>query len=222
MAMIADEPIQAPGQATAGLQDDYILLDRSGSMGIRVGQWEEAVGSINAYVQGLRDQKVPTVVTLVVFDRHVSMSFDVLRRSVSPADWKPIGIEEAPPRGHTPLYDAIGLLVSMALGDSPSRAAITIMTDGMNNASSELNREQANALLDQCRARGWMVTFLGANFDNAGLAEGLGATPDMYTKLAAGKMRMGMHVNSTRRSTYGATGQSVGFTEEEKKHLSEE
>ncbi len=221
MTMIADEPIQA-GQSTTGLQADYILLDRSGSMGIRTGQWEEAVGSVNAYVKHLFDQKVPTVVTLVVFDRHVEMSFDVLRRSVAPGDWRPVGIGEAPPRGHTPLYDATGQLVAMALGDSPSRAAITIMTDGMNNASRELSREQANALLDQCRARGWMVTFLGANFDNAAQAEGLGAAAGDYVNLSAGKMFKGMRVNSTRRTTYGATGQSVGFTPEEKKDLSEE
>ncbi len=66
------------------------------------------------------------------------------------------------------------------------------------------------------------MNYLGANFDNATQAEGLGAASGDFVKLSAGKMVRGMHVNSTRRTYYGVTGQSVGFTPEEKKDLSEE
>lgn len=44
----------------------YILLDRSGSMG--GSRWENAIGSINTYVNSLRKQKIAAEITVAAFD----------------------------------------------------------------------------------------------------------------------------------------------------------
>ena len=63
----------------------YILLDRSGSM---QSLWDEALGSVNAYVKALATgSKADAHVTFAVFDSHESLQFDVLRAGVPAATW---------------------------------------------------------------------------------------------------------------------------------------
>lgn len=139
----------------------YILLDRTGSMGSR---WEEAISAVNSYINGLAEEEAN--VTLALFDRpNGTLSFDVLRRNEPAQNWRAVSNTEAHPRGMTPLYDAIGRLSAIVEADSPEQAVIVVMTDGEENASREMSREQARAALDRCRDRNWQVVFLGADFD---------------------------------------------------------
>lgn len=204
------------------MQHDFILLDRSGSMGTL---WDEALGSVNAYVAQLAKDKVDTGVTLAVFDaeRRGQMSFDVIRDRIIPSTWRRVSREDAEPRAWTPLSDAVGKIVNLAKAGNYDKVAIIIMTDGAENASAELTVAQARALLDECRAKNWQVIFLGANFDNIAQAQSYGtasaATLDSVRPQSLGAT---MRMSASKRGLYGATGQSMVFSDEEKTTLKEQ
>ena len=153
----------------------YILLDRTGSM---EPIWSEALSSVNAYADGLASldggPRVDADITLAVFDAQDGFQFDVLRKGVDAEDWNDVTNREVNPRGMTPLYDAIGRIVSLAEKDRPEKAVLVIMTDGEENSSTEMTKKSAKAALDRVRAKGWEVVFLGAEFSNFDDAEGVG------------------------------------------------
>lgn len=157
---------------TAAPTDTFIVLDRSASM---ANQWREATSSINSYVRGLAERKVPGHVTLAVFDElNGRLQYDVMRRHHN-NDWVEFGASECLPRGNTPLYDAVARTVNLAETTMPSRAVIVIMTDGYENASMATTNSMAREMLDRCRARDWQVVFLGANFDTFSQGASLGS-----------------------------------------------
>lgn len=204
-------------------QRDYILLDRTGSMDVL---WNEAVSSVNSYVEKLSKDKVDTKVTLVVFDKDVVPTFDVVRDNMKPSGWKHLSNKEVTPRGMTPLNDSVAKLVRRVKDENPDRAAIIIMTDGYENSSVEFPGEQGRltvkAMLDECRAKNWQVIFLGANFDNAQQAMSYGNMRGQTVNSSARNLRATMEATASYRGLYGATGQSMSFTEDEKKKLAEE
>jgi hypothetical protein len=140
--------------------------------------WNEALSSVNAYADGLAaldgGPRVDADITLAVFDAQGGLQFDVLRQGVDAGDWNDVTTREVNPRGMTPLYDAIGRIVSLAEKDKPEKAVLVIMTDGEENSSTEMTKKAAKAALDRVRAKGWEVVFLGAEFSNFDDAEGVG------------------------------------------------
>jgi Mg-chelatase subunit ChlD len=194
------------------MQHDFILMDRSGSMGLI---WSEAVGSVNGYVKKLAEDNVDTGVTIAVFD---SVSFDTIRDRIIPRTMKPIDLSEAQPRGGTPLNDSIVKLVTMAEKGNYDRVAIVIMTDGQENASQEDRTGiVAKAALDRCRARGWQVIMLGANFDNTQQATTLGNHAAQTMSVNSANLSGVLRQTASKRAVYGATGQSIGYSEEDRK-----
>lgn len=201
------------------MQHDFILLDRSSSM---ASLWTEALGSINAYVKKLAGDKIDTGVTLATFDLNgAEISFDVVRDRITPPTWKPVSNEDADPRGSTPLNDAVGKIVALAKAGNYDKVAIIIMTDGQENASRELTVTQAKALLDECRAKNWQVIFLGANFDNASQAKSYGNAAFATVQSSTQNLRATAGSLSASRAAYSSTGAAMGFTDEEKKRLSQ-
>lgn len=200
------------------MQHDFILLDRSGSMG---NLWTEALSSINAYVKKLAEDKVDTGVTLVMFDGQNGLKFDIVRDRIIPTTWKPVSEIEAQPRGMTPLSDATGRIVALAKAGNYEKVAIIIMTDGHENDSKELSVSQAKALLDECRAKNWQVIFLGANFDNASQALSYGANSGQTVKSSVRNLSTSMDATASLRSRYGESGAEMVFTDEQKQKLAE-
>ena len=199
------------------MQHDFILLDRSGSMS---SLWLEALGAVNSYVKKLADDKVDTGVTLATFDGEGGCSFDVIRDRIIPSTWHIVTDKDASPRGMTPLNDAVGKIVALADKGNYDKVAIIIMTDGHENASRELTVVQAKALLDKCRAKNWQVIFLGANFDNASQAFDYGTAAHQTVSSSTVNLTATMRSTADKRAAYGATGQSMNYTDEEKKKFS--
>lgn len=199
------------------MQHDFILLDRSGSMS---NLWAEALGAINSYVKKLADDKVDTGVTLATFDGDAGqLAFDIIRDRITPTTWRPVSDADATPRGMTPLNDATGKIVHLARLGNYDRVAIIIMTDGHENASHELTVAQAKAMLDECRAKNWQVIFLGANFDNAAQAMSYGNAAHNTVQSSVQNLRGTFTATASKRAAYGATGQSMAFSAEEKEAL---
>lgn len=198
------------------MQHDFILLDRSGSMS---SLWNEALSSVNAYAKKLAEDKIDTGITVAVFDLHNGLDFKVVRDKIEPANWTDLTDKDASPRGSTPLNDATGRIVGLANSGGYDKVAIIIMTDGHENASTELTVDQAKKLLDDCRAKNWQVIFLGANFDNAAQAKGYGNAKDMTISASAVHLSVAMGATSELRKRYAATGDSMKYTDEQKKRF---
>jgi hypothetical protein len=196
----------------------YILLDRTGSM---EPIWTEALSSVNTYADGLAaldgGPRVKADITLAVFDAQGGLQFDVLRNTVSAADWRKVTSNEVTPRGMTPLYDAIGRMVSLAEKDKPEKAIIVIMTDGEENSSTEMTKASAKAALDRVRAKGWEVVFLGAEFSNFDDATGVGQTSSRNMAVSKDQLSDSMNRLAQKSKNYAAgAAPSVEWNEEDR------
>ena len=202
----------------------YILLDRTGSM---EPIWTEALSSVNAYADGLAaldgGPRVDADITLAVFDAQDGLQFDVLRKGVDAGDWNDVTIREVNPRGMTPLYDAIGRIVSLAEKDKPEKAVLVIMTDGEENSSTEMSKTAAKAALDRVRAKGWEVVFLGAEFSNFDDAEGVGQSSSRNMAVSKDQLSDSMNRLAGKSKAYGSgAAPSVEWNEEDRAAAKEE
>lgn len=207
----------------------YILLDRTGSMS---DIWDEALTSVNAYADSfaadapgaeIAGADIKTAVTLAVFDHQDGMQFDVLRDKVDAAHWSKVTNDEASPRGMTPLFDAIGRIVNRAEADNPEKAVIVIMTDGLENSSSELTRQGAKSALERAEARGWEVVFLGAEFASFSDAEAVGMAASKTMAVGQGQMRDSMDNLAQKARAYGkGAAPAVEFNEADRAAADEE
>jgi hypothetical protein len=202
----------------------YILLDRTGSM---EPIWSEALSSVNAYADGLAaldgGPRVDADITLAVFDSQDGFQFDVLRDDVDAEGWKKVTSNEVNPRGMTPLYDAIGRIVSLAEKDRPEKAVIVIMTDGEENASEEMTKATTKAALDRVRKKGWEVVFLGAEFSNFDDAEGVGQSTSRNMAVSKEQLSDSMNRLAQKSKSYASgAAPSVEWTAEDRAAAKEE
>lgn len=200
------------------MQHDFILLDRTGSMGERPGQWTEALNAINGYVKKLAEDKVDTGVTIVAFDKDGDkFCFDVLRDRITPSTMFPLTTADASPRGLTPLNQATHMIVERAVAGNYEKVVLIIMTDGYENCSApQFTHESVRKMLDGCRAKGWQVIFLGANFDNASQATSYGTAHGQHIHATVANFAGTMRMTAAKRSAFGATGQAMTYTDDEK------
>jgi hypothetical protein len=218
----APEPEDDPGAVHS-----YILLDRTGSMS---SIWDEALTSVNAYAASVGEADegeidgadIRTDVTLAIFDYQDGMQFDVLRDKVTAEDWTDVTNDEANPRGMTPLFDAIGRIVSRAEADNPEKAVIVIMTDGLENSSRELTRDGAKAALDRAEAKGWEVVFLGAEFARFDDAEAVGVSASKTMAVGQGSMRESMSALAKKSRAYGKGEEAEIIFDDEDRAIADE
>lgn len=200
------KPIKANCEPLAA----FLLLDRSASMS---AIWDKAIGAINSYVTELAAQSPDAEVTLAVFDSMAGLKFDILRKTVKAKNWKAVNTEEAHPRGNTPLFDAIGQFVGLALKSNRERTVLVIETDGYENASTAVNRDAATALLDTCRAKGWQTIFLGANFDAMPQAQSLNNNFGATISILPQNLAVSMSALAGHTHSYATRGEAVNFTQ---------
>ena len=153
---------------------NVIILDRSGSMEcIR----QAAVEGFNETLAGIKKAQEKFAetqdhfVTLVTFcsceTKHV---FD----KTPVTDAHPLKMEDFQPCCNTPLYDAMGITLTAMRKHvkeiEDSVVVVTIITDGMENASREYNGKTIKELVERLRGEGWTFTYMGANQDSAEVA----------------------------------------------------
>ena len=153
---------------------NVIILDRSGSMEcIR----QAAVDGFNETLAGIKKAQEKFAdtqdhfVSLVTFcsceTKHVYDKTPV-------AEAKPLNIEDFQPCCTTPLYDAMGMTLTSThkhvQGMMDSMVVVTIITDGMENASREYNGQAIKELVERLRGEGWTFTYMGSNQDSVEVA----------------------------------------------------
>lgn len=192
-------------------QRDFVLVDGSGSM---TTNWWPLMEAVEAYVQTLRKNATQTFITLTVFSGE---DLEMEQRDCPIDNWRSV-IDDpiVSTWGDTPLYDAINVMARRLRDEDPQRCAITIVTDGDNNGSSFTDQTQARAILDWCRAKGWEVTFIGCDWNNAELARKLGSNPAAAIGVSKAMLKDAAEELAKKRSRYASSGAPMHWSEEER------
>lgn len=147
----------------------HFLLDRSGSMAAMA---PDVVGGFNAFLASQQAQAGRSRMTLVQFDS--GDPFEVLTDALPLARVRPLTERTFRPRGGTPLWDAVGELVTRAsvrqqqrraLGKKAEETVVAVYTDGEENQSVRFDGATIRRLIEAKKEEGWTFVFLGAGLD---------------------------------------------------------
>lgn len=171
MEDILNEPIQIDNPTQ---REDVvriaILIDESGSM---LSARDDTVNNVNGYLDEQATNDKSVIVSLYTFNGNTG----VRERFVG------VNAKEAPrmtvlstgnddrlvyrPDGGTPLYDAIGKVVTLETKDEVP-TLVVILTDGAENASREIRgRSDIQAVIKQQEEKGWTFVWLMAGLSLA-------------------------------------------------------
>ena len=193
-------------------QLDYILIDGSSSM---MDKWWDSIGALDGFLDVLRSQNINSQLILHTFD---SQDMDCLQRDCLLKDVGPLA-DIGAHWGMTPLYDAINLMTRRLAALDPPKCSIVIVTDGDDTSSRSTDVVQARALLDWCRAKGWQVTFIGADFNNSRQAKLLGADESNSLGVQKVKLLEAGKALGVKRVRHAQTGDDINFSEDERKNF---
>lgn len=185
---------QTPSDATKRTTIyNVIILDKSGSMSTIAPQAisgvNETLGSIRS--AQLNDPELNNYVTLVAFcGCEMKQIYDMTPiaevRDITQKDYRPCCM--------TPLYDAVGQTITrvhQTTHDKLVGVAVTIITDGYENASREYSGQALKKLIDQYKEEGWMFAYIGADHDVEAVAADLSITNRIaFDKSAEGTSKM--------------------------------
>jgi len=147
----------------------YFLLDRSGSMQSIA---DDVIGGFNAFVKEQQRESSDSAgldMTMVQFDSKNPQ--EVLYSARDIGDVPLLCTDTFRPRAATPLFDAIGSIISMAEEaevpqSDKKQIVIVTFSDGMENSSREHSKESVFSRIETKQKEGWTFVFLGANQDS--------------------------------------------------------
>ncbi len=142
--------------------DIWFLIDRSGSM---TSIADDVITGFDRFFAEQRTIAADATVTVAQFDDEQPHDVIVDAR---PLDAVTSIRDRFAPRGMTPLYDAVALLLDRAEAHrgAPDDQLVVILTDGLENASHEWTRDGLFRRVRKLRSKGWTFVFLGANQDS--------------------------------------------------------
>jgi hypothetical protein len=188
---------------------DYILLDGSGSM---ADKWQETLSGLQSFRHSLETAGISSHCILHIFN---SSNIEYLACD-NKLNACPSFLSLSPPYGGTPLYDAINIMGRRLAELNPPSASIIIVTDGLETSSKVTTDSQARAILDWLRAKGYSITFLGADFNNSKQAQLLGADASNSLGIQRTKLTEAGALLGSKRVDNALRGTSINFSSEEK------
>lgn len=151
---------------------NLIIIDESGSMSHLTNSTISGVNEVINTIKSAQEEFAESqehFLTIVTFDspgrNNQSVRYII--------DVQPIGavgdFKDYCPNGCTPLYDAMGMSLSrinsITKGDSHSVGSVTVVTDGLENASCEWNAPKLHNLINQLKEEGWTFSYMGSAHD---------------------------------------------------------
>jgi Mg-chelatase subunit ChlD len=134
------------------------IIDRSGSM---ESVKSDAIGGFNNFLEEQKKLPGKATFTLIQFDHEIELKYN----GVDISEVQPYTVDTHIPRGMTALYDAIGRGIGEASRRGANRKVIVaILTDGHENSSKEVTRQQVNDMISKYETEGWGFIFLVAGF----------------------------------------------------------
>lgn len=150
-----------------------MILDKSGSMH---GLEADTIGGFNAMIEKEKKLGIDVRVTTVLFNDKMDRLYEHREiRSV-----RPLTERTYETGGTTALLDAVGDTIlhmeqSGAADRQGTKVIVVIITDGMENASTEFSKAKVKELIsDKQEKAGWDFIYLGANIDAAAEADAIG------------------------------------------------
>lgn len=177
------------------LTEMVFILDRSGSMKTLEKQ---TIDSFNEMIAKQKSVAGEAVISTVLFDHEILL----FHKRTDLKEILPLTCEHYFARGTTALYDAIGKTISRIIryqenlfdNEKPEKTIVVIITDGMENASSEYRLPTIKRMIEvQKSQNSWEFLFLGANIDAVETARSFGISenyaadyqPDTYGTYAS-------------------------------------
>ena len=150
-----------------------MILDRSGSMH---GLEADTIGGFNAMIEKEKKLGIDVRVTTVLFNDKIDRLYE--HRAIQSV--RPLTERTYETGGTTALLDAVGDTIlrmeqSGAADRQGTKVIVVIITDGMENASTEFTKAKVKELIsDKQEKEGWDFIYLGANIDAAEEADAIG------------------------------------------------
>ena len=152
-----------------------MILDRSGSMH---GLEADTIGGFNAMIEKEKKLGIDVRVTTVLFNDKIDRLYE--HRAIQSV--RPLTERTYETGGTTALLDAVGDTIlrmeqSGAADRQGTKVIVVIITDGMENASTEFTKAKVKELIsDKQEKAGWDFIYLGANIDAAEEAGAIGVS----------------------------------------------
>lgn len=149
---------------------NLIILDKSGSMSsiakAAIAGFNETVGGIRSAQERFKDTQEHFVSLMIFCNCEKRLVYD----KVPVAEVKELTSKEYQPCCCTPLYDAMGISINALFKDIKDKedatAMVTVITDGLENASREYSGSAIKALVEQMKDQeGWNFAYIGTNQD---------------------------------------------------------
>lgn len=205
------------------MEKDYIynlvILDESGSMeSIK----RAAVSGCNETIQSIHSIQKEHSETQLHFLSLVSFnscnSTKILYDKVPIENAKELSSKEYLPDNCTPLYDAMGLsfkhLQNTINKKQKNSVFVTVITDGLENASTIFDAWKLNSMINELKLKGWTFAYIGANQDAVLEGEKIGIQNTIYFEADEKGTKTMFEQANTLRSYY-ANKVSEGASSEE-------
>ena len=180
---------------------NVMILDKSGSMSSIARQ---AVTGVNETLASIRSQQLKNpeqdnYVTLVAF---CGCELKSIYDQVPIAEAKDLTDRDYRPCCMTPLYDAIGTTITrihQLASAKDTAVAVTIITDGYENASREYTHQAIQSLIGTYKEEGWLFAYIGADHDVEAVAYSLHIDNAMrFEKTEEGTKNMFLRTSRSR------------------------
>lgn len=195
---------------------NLIILDESGSMesvkSFIISGFNELVQSVRSVKKDFPEQE--HFVSLITFN---GKGIKTILDNISADYLGQINDTVYRPDSMTPLFDAIGESVNklkrITDGQDNFNVLVTILTDGLENASKEYSGNDIKKLIENLRDRGWTFTYIGTDHDIDKVADSI----SINNKMSFAKTEKGIHEmfaceNKARKAYYSAVRE---FSEED-------
>lgn len=197
-----------------------LVVDRSGSMHSVVS---DVIGGVKNFVGDQKKKEGKAFLTVAQFDHVYEVIHDF--KNIQEVDEEKFAKEYCP-RGSTALLDAIGRstlalkqkIDSMPAEEKPKRVVVAVITDGLENASTEYNIEQIKSMIKQHEDLGWNFMFMGTTLDTIDVAKKMGFSVNKSAAYKPNNLKSSMEVISYQVSKV-RTGQEVSISPEEREKL---
>lgn len=189
---------------------NLVILDESGSMEcIRkqtISGCNETINTIRL-AQEKHSESQQHYVSIYTFQSEGSLPSRYIIKDEPALMVNNMTEDDYSPNGLTPLYDAVGTTLN-ELRDTVKKydiaiGSVTIISDGLENASKIFTGKTVSSLISELKTAGWNFNFIGANIDVKTVARDLNIDNTLeFEQSNEGTRRMFLHERRSRMNYY--------------------